>query len=450
MNRVVILPIKVGFVSLGCAKNLINTEVMISKLAEAGCEIVAEDIDADVIVINTCAFIQSAKQEAIDNILDVAWLKENRSLKGIVVTGCLAERYKEQIFEELPEVDAVIGTGAYDDVVEAVKCAYEKKRFSCFHNISEAPMGGDRVITTPEFFAYIKIAEGCDNCCTYCVIPSLRGKFRSRRMSDIVNEAKDLAALGVKELCVIAQDTTRYGEDIYGTYCLDSLLRELSTIDGIEWIRVLYMYPDRITDALIDEIANNPKIVKYFDIPVQHVTDRMLSAMNRRDTAASIRSTVERIRAKIPDAVLRTTFITGFPGETEEDYKAMGDFIDEMKFDRLGVFEYSREEGTKAYDMPDQIPAATKHKRCKALMKRQQAVHAAKNRELVGKTVKVLSEGYDKVSECFFGRSFRDAPDVDGKIYFHSSRNVKDGTCVDVKIVDVIDYDLVGQAVFTD
>lgn len=450
MNRVVILPIKVGFVSLGCAKNLINTEVMISKLAESGCEIVAEDIDADVIVINTCAFIQSAKQEAIDNILDVAWLKENRSLKGIVVTGCLAERYKEQIFEELPEVDAVIGTGAYDDVVEAVKCAYEKKRFSCFHNISEAPMGGDRVITTPEFFAYIKIAEGCDNCCTYCVIPSLRGKFRSRRMSDIVNEAKDLAALGVKELCVIAQDTTRYGEDIYGTYCLDSLLRELSTIDGIEWIRVLYMYPDRITDALIDEIANNPKIVKYFDIPVQHVTDRMLSAMNRRDTAASIRSTVERIRAKIPDAVLRTTFITGFPGETEEDYKAMGDFIYEMKFDRLGVFEYSREEGTKAYDMPDQIPAATKHKRCKALMKRQQAVHAAKNRELVGKTVKVLSEGYDKVSECFFGRSFRDAPDVDGKIYFHSSRNVKDGTFVDVKIVDVIDYDLVGQAVFTD
>ena len=444
------MPIKVGFVSLGCAKNLINTEVMISKLAEAGCEIVAEDIDADVIVINTCAFIQSAKQEAIDNILDVAWLKENRSLKGIVVTGCLAERYKEQIFEELPEVDAVIGTGAYDDVVEAVKCAYEKKRFSCFHNISEAPMGGDRVITTPEFFAYIKIAEGCDNCCTYCVIPSLRGKFRSRQMSDIVNEAKDLAALGVKELCVIAQDTTRYGEDIYGTYCLDSLLRELSTIDGIEWIRVLYMYPDRITDALIDEIANNPKIVKYFDIPVQHVTDRMLSAMNRRDTAASIRSTVERIRAKIPDAVLRTTFITGFPGETEEDYKAMGDFIDEMKFDRLGVFEYSREEGTKAYDMPDQIPAATKHKRCKALMKRQQAVHAAKNRELLGKTVKVLSEGYDKVSECFFGRSFRDAPDVDGKIYFHSSRNVKDGTFVDVKIVDVIDYDLVGQAVFTD
>lgn len=450
MNRVIILPIKVGFVSLGCAKNLINTEVMISKLAEAGCEIVAEDIDADVIVINTCAFIQSAKQEAIDNILDVAWLKENRSLKGIVVTGCLAERYKEQIFDELPEVDAVIGTGAYDDVVEAVKCAYEKKRFSCFHNISEAPMGGDRVITTPEFFAYIKIAEGCDNCCTYCVIPSLRGKFRSRQMSDIVNEAKDLAALGVKELCVIAQDTTRYGEDIYGTYCLDSLLRELSTIDGIEWIRVLYMYPDRITDALIDEIANNPKIVKYFDIPVQHVTDRMLSAMNRRDTAASIRSTVERIRAKIPDAVLRTTFITGFPGETEEDYKAMGDFIDEMKFDRLGVFEYSREEGTKAYDMPDQIPAATKHKRCKALMKRQQAVHAAKNRELVGKTVKVLSEGYDKVSECFFGRSFRDAPDVDGKIYFHSSRNVKDGAFVDVKIVDVIDYDLVGQAVFTD
>ena len=441
---------KVGFVSLGCPKNQLDTEVMLHELYDAGFEIVSEDIDADVIVVNTCAFIESAKQESIDNIIDVGWLKKNRNLKGIVVTGCLAERYRETIFDELPEVDAVLGVGSIHDIVEAVKSAAKGKRYSNFEDKNDVKLGGERIITTPEYFAYLKVAEGCDNHCTYCAIPSIRGKFRSRPMEELIEEAKTLEGLGVKELCVIAQDTTRYGEDIYGTYCLDSLLRELSTIDGIEWIRVLYMYPDRITDALIDEIANNPKIVKYFDIPVQHVTDRMLSAMNRRDTAASIRSTVERIRAKIPDAVLRTTFITGFPGETEEDYKAMGDFIDEMKFDRLGVFEYSREEGTKAYDMPDQIPAATKHKRCKALMKRQQAVHAAKNRELVGKTVKVLSEGYDKVSECFFGRSFRDAPDVDGTIYFHSSRNVKDGTFVDVKIVDVIDYDLVGQAVFTD
>lgn len=444
------MAIKVGFVSLGCAKNLINTEVMISKLAEAGCEIVAEDIEADVIVINTCAFIQSAKQEAIDNILDVAWLKKNRSLKGIVVAGCLAERYKDEIFSEMPEVDAVIGTGAYDDVVAAVQTAYEKKRFSCYRDINTASMSGNRVVTTPEFFAYIKIAEGCDNRCSYCVIPSIRGKFRSRPMSEIVEEAKDLAALGVKELCVIAQDTTRYGEDIYGTYCLDSLLHELSEVDGIEWIRVLYMYPERVTDALISEIASNPKIVKYFDIPVQHVTDNMLKAMNRRDSAATIRSTVERIRAAIPDATLRTTLITGFPGETEEDYKAMCEFIDEMKFDRLGVFEYSREEGTPAYDLPSQIPAAVKHKRCKALMKRQQAVTASKNDALVGTTVRVLSEGYDKVSECFFGRSHSDAPDVDGKIYFHSSRNIKDGSFVDVKIMEVIDYDLLGQAVFTE
>lgn len=444
------MAIKVGFVSLGCAKNLINTEVMISELAEAGFEIVAEDIDADVIVINTCAFIQSAKQEAIDNILDVAWLKKNRSLKGIVVAGCLAERYKDEIFKEMPEVDAVIGTGAYNDVVEAVKQAYEGKQFSAYHDIDASPMGGNRVVTTPEFFAYIKIAEGCDNRCSYCVIPSIRGKFRSRPMSEIVDEAKELAELGVKELCVIAQDTTRYGEDIYGTYCLDSLLHELSAVDGIEWIRVLYMYPERVTDSLINEIASNPKIVKYFDIPVQHVTDNMLKAMNRRDNANTITSTVERIRNAIPDATLRTTLITGFPGESEADYKAMGEFIDKMKFDHLGVFEYSREEGTSAYDMPGQIPAATKHKRCKALMKRQQAVVAEKNNALLGTTVRVLSEGYDKVSECFFGRSYRDAPDVDGKIYFHSSKNVKDGSFVNVKIIEVIDYDLLGQAIFDD
>ncbi len=444
------MAIKVGFVSLGCAKNLVNTEVMISKLAEAGFDIVAEDINADVIVINTCAFIQSAKQEAIDNILDIAWLKENRDLRGIVVCGCLAQRYKDEIFNEMPEVDAVVGVGSFDEIVEAVKYAYEKKRFSAYGDINTSALGGDRVITTPEYFAYIKIAEGCDNCCTYCVIPSLRGKFRSRQMSDILDEAKDLASLGVKELCVIAQDTTRYGEDIYGTYCLDSLLHELSLIDGIEWIRVLYMYPDRVTDSLIDEIASNKKIVKYFDIPVQHVTDRMLKAMNRRDTAESIVNTVNRIRAKIPDATLRTTLITGFPGETEEDYKAMGEFIDKMKFDRLGVFEYSREEDTPAYDMPNQIAESVKHRRCKALMKRQKAVIAENNKALVGKTLRVLSEGYDPVSECFFGRSVKDSPDVDGKIYFHSSRNVKDGTFVNVKIIEVIDYDLLGQTVYDD
>jgi len=444
---VVSLGIKVGFVSLGCPKNLVNTEKMLSKLADNGYEIVAEDIHADVIVINTCAFIESAKKEAIDNILDIAWLKENRSLKGIVVTGCLAERYKDEILEQLPEVDCVLGTGSYDEICKAVEAAYHKKKYTSYKDINSIPLGGERVITTPGYFAYLQIAEGCDNCCTYCVIPQLRGRFRSRQFSEILEEAKQLADLGVKEVCLIAQDTTRYGEDIYGIYALDSLITEISKVKGIEWIRLMYCYPDRITDGLIDVIANNKKVVKYIDMPIQHINNDILRAMNRRDTCESIQAVIHKLRARIPGLILRTTVIVGFPGETDAQFEQLHKFIKETKFERLGVFTYSREENTPAYGMPNQVSEKVKKKRYDILMREQQRIHNAFNETFVGKTLRVICEGYDKVAESFYGRSYADAPDIDGKIYFSSGKNLKDGEMLDVEITEVLDYDLVGKAV---
>lgn len=441
------LGIKVGFVSLGCPKNLVNTEKMLSKLADNGYEIVAEDIHADVIVINTCAFIESAKKEAIDNILDIAWLKENRSLKGIVVTGCLAERYKDEILEQLPEVDCVLGTGSYDEICKAVEAAYHKKKYTSYKDINSIPLGGERVITTPGYFAYLQIAEGCDNCCTYCVIPQLRGRFRSRQFSEILEEAKQLADLGVKEVCLIAQDTTRYGEDIYGTYALDSLITEISKVKGIEWIRLMYCYPNRITDGLIDVIANNKKVVKYIDMPIQHINNDILRAMNRRDTCESIQAVIHKLRARIPGLILRTTVIVGFPGETDAQFEQLHKFIKETKFERLGVFTYSREENTPAYGMPNQVSEKVKKKRYDILMREQQRIHNAFNETFVGKTLRVICEGYDKVAESFYGRSYADAPDIDGKIYFSSGKNLKDGEMLDVEITEVLDYDLVGKAV---
>lgn len=440
------MAIKVGFVSLGCPKNLMDTENMLYDLSVKGYEIVAEDVDADVIIINTCAFIESAKQEAIDNILDIAWLKENHTLKGIVVTGCLAQRYKEQIFEQMPEVDCVLGTGSVDDIAAAVDAAYEGKRFSSFKDINSANFEGGRVVTTPEYFAYLRIAEGCDNCCSYCVIPSVRGRFRSRPMQEIVEEAKDLVSMGVKEICLVAQDTTRYGEDLFGTYALDSLLQELSQIEGLQWIRLLYCYADRLTDALIEEIASNDKVVKYLDIPLQHISDSVLKRMNRRDTSEGIKALIKKLRAKIPGITLRTTFITGFPGETEEDFKELLSFVKETRFERLGVFEYSREEDTPAYDLPDQIPEKLKRKRYDILMKEQKRIHKENNEASVGKTFSVICEGYDKAAEIYFGRSEADAPDIDGKIYFNAPRRIKDGEIIKVRIDEVLDYDLLGTA----
>ena len=441
------MSIKVGFVSLGCPKNLVNTETMLARLVSAGFEIVAEDVDADVIVVNTCAFIESAKKEAIDNILDVAWLKENHTLKGIVVAGCLPERYRDEVMKELPEVDAIIGVGSIDDICEAVTAAYEGRKFSSFGDKNTVPLGGERVITTPEYFAYLQIAEGCDNCCSYCAIPSIRGRFRSRPMSEIIDEARDLASLGVKELCVIAQDTTRYGEDLYGVYSLDSLVHELSQIDGIEWIRLLYCYPDRITDSLIDEIASNPKVVKYLDIPIQHISTPVLKRMNRRDSEESIREIISKLRNRIPGIYLRTTVMTGFPGETDEDFDKLLTFVKETRFERLGAFVYSREEGTPAYDLSDQVPEKLKRKRYELIMREQRKIHAAINKATVGKTLRVINEGYDQVAESYYGRSFADAPDIDGKIYYSSPRRLRDGEFVNVLVQDVIDYDLTGKVV---
>ncbi|MEG2117860.1 MAG: 30S ribosomal protein S12 methylthiotransferase RimO, partial [Clostridia bacterium] len=354
----------------------------------------------------------------------------------------------EKIFDELPEVDAVIGTGSYDEIVEAVNSAFAKKRFSDFGNVNICKFGGERVVTTPEHFAYLQIAEGCDNHCTYCVIPSIRGKFRSREISAIVDEAKNLAELGVKEICLIAQDTTRYGEDLYGTYALDSLINEISKIDGIKWIRLLYCYPDRITDGLINEIANNEKVVKYIDMPIQHISTSILKSMNRRDTEESIKAIISKIRSKIPNVILRTTLITGFPGETEEDFTKMLDFVKETKFERLGVFEYSREEDTAAYDMPNQIDEKIKHNRYGIIMREQQLIHKKNNLKSVGIAYTIICEGYDKVAECFYGRSYADAPDIDGKVYFQSSKNIKDGNFVMVRIDKIVDYDLFGTAIF--
>lgn len=439
------MSIKVGFVSLGCPKNLLNTEVMLAKLVNHGMEIVAEDIEADVIVINTCAFIESAKNEAIDNILDIAWLKKNRDLKGIVVTGCLPQRYKEEFLKELPEVNCIIGTGSLDDICEAVEVAYKGGTFSSFKDVDKVALGGERVITTPEYFAYVQIAEGCDNRCTYCVIPNIRGKFRSRNMTDIIEEVEGLAEMGIKEICLVAQDTTRYGEDLFGTYALDSLISALSEIEGIEWIRVLYCYPDRITDGLINEFKNNDKLVKYIDMPIQHINDDILKRMNRRDTSNSIKEIVEKLRREVPGIIIRSTVIVGFPGETEKQFNELRTFLKEVKFERLGAFEYSREEGTPAYDMPKQVASATKKKRCDAIMSDQNRIHNDFNAKFIDKTLKVICEGYDPVSECFFGRSYADAPDIDGKVYFTAPKRLKEGEFVDVKITEVLDYDLFGK-----
>lgn len=439
------MSIKVGFVSLGCPKNLLNTEVMLAKLVDHGMEIVAEDIEADVIVINTCAFIESAKNEAIDNILDIAWLKKNRDLKGIVVTGCLPQRYKDEFLKELPEVNCILGTGSLDDICEAVEVAYKGGTFSSFKDVDKVALGGERVITTPDYFAYVQIAEGCDNRCTYCVIPDIRGKFRSRNMTDIIEEVEGLAEMGIKEICLVAQDTTRYGEDLFGTYALDSLISALSEIEGIEWIRVLYCYPDRITDGLINEFKNNDKLVKYIDMPIQHINDDILKRMNRRDTSESIKNVISKLRNEVPGIIIRSTVIVGFPGETEKQFNELRTFLKDVRFERLGAFEYSREEGTPAYDMPKQVTAATKKKRCDAIMSDQNRIHNDFNAGFVNKTLKVICEGYDPVSECFFGRFYADAPDIDGKVYFTAPKRLKEGEFVNVIITEVLDYDLFGK-----
>ncbi|MBQ6892944.1 MAG: 30S ribosomal protein S12 methylthiotransferase RimO [Clostridia bacterium] len=440
---------KIGFVSLGCSKNLVDTEVMLKILADAGHEITPDETVADIIVVNTCGFIQSAKEEAIENILDVAWLKKNRSLRGIIATGCLAERYREQILTEMPEVDAVLGTGSYHKIAEAVAAVAKGEKYTSFEDKEKAPLGGERVLTTPEYTAYLKVAEGCDNRCTYCAIPLIRGGMRSRTMEDIVSEAKELEALGVKELNLIAQDTSRYGLDIYGEYKLHELIQKICAETKLLWIRLLYLYPDKITDELIAEMRDNPRVIKYADIPVQHISDKVLKRMNRHGDGATIRDCIARLRREIPDVTLRSTAIVGFPGETEEDFAELCEFVKEAQFDRFGAFTYSVEEGTAAAEFDDQIDEQTKQDRYDVLMSVQLAVSEKKLEKMIGKKIEVLCEGFDTVAGVHFGRSRADAPDVDGKVYFTAPKKIRAGRFVEVEITEAMDYDLFGEMVST-
>lgn len=440
---------KIGFVSLGCSKNLVDTEVMLHTLLDAGYEITPEETEADIVIVNTCGFIESAKQESIDNILDLAWLKKNGRLRGIICTGCLAERYREEVMKEMPEVDAMIGVGSLAKITEAVKAVEEGKTYTAFGDKEAAPMGGERILTTPEYTAYLKVGEGCDNRCTYCAIPLIRGHFRSRPIEDIVSEAKELEKIGVKELNLIAQDTTRYGRDLYGDYKLAELVRAICRETEIPWIRLLYCYPDKITDDLIRELRENPRLVPYMDIPIQHFSDPILKAMNRHGDAATIRDAVKRLREGVPGITLRTTAMVGFPGETEEDFAALCDFVREAKFDRFGAFTFSPEEGTAAAALDGQIDEQTKQNRYDTLMQIQLDISAALQQEKVGKTLTVLCEGYDTVAETYYGRSAADAPDVDGKIYFSAKKRIKEGAFVPVRITEALDYDLRGEADFS-
>ncbi len=444
---------KIGFISLGCPKNQLDTEVMLHELASAGYEITPEESEADIVVINTCGFIESAKKEAIDNILDVAWLKKHHTLKGIIVTGCLAERYREEIFAEMPEVDALLGVGSIHNIVEAVKSVEagfgkrKPKKYASFEDKNTVRLGGERILTTPDYYAYLKIAEGCDNRCTYCAIPSIRGKFRSRPMEELVAEAKELAALGIKELVVVAQDVTRYGEDLYGEFRLHELLHRITEETEIPWVRLLYCYPDKMTDALIAEIRDNPRIVKYIDLPLQHISDPVLKRMNRHGDSAMIRALIAKLRREIEGLALRTTFIVGFPGETDEDFEALCRFVEEVRFEHLGVFPYSAEEGTSAARLPDQIDEQVKQDRADIIMKAQMQINAEDNEKKIGRVIRVLVEDFDPVSEAHFGRSETDAPEIDGKVYFKADRRVAPGSMIDVKIRDVVDYDLYGRGI---
>ena len=439
---------KVGFISLGCSKNLVDTEVMLRTLYDAGFEITPDETEAEIIVINTCGFIESAKQESIDNILDAAKLKEWGKCKHIVVTGCLAERYREEVMREMPEVDAMIGVGSLDDITEACSAVLRGEKYTSFKDKEESRLGGERIITTEEHTAYLKIAEGCDNKCTYCAIPMIRGRLRSRPIEDIVAEARELEAMGVKEINLIAQDTSRYGLDLYGEYSLARLVRAICEGTSIPWIRLLYCYPDKITDELVAELRDNPRLVKYMDIPIQHISDRMLTAMNRHGGKELIRDAVRRLREGVPGIVLRSTAMVGFPGETEEDFEELCEFIKEARFDRFGAFTYSAEEGTPAADFDGQIDEQVKQDRYDILMQTQLTVAEELGQSKVGSVQKVLCDGFDTVAEVYYGRSYADAPDVDGKVYFTSpKRKISTGAFVEVRITEAMDYDLIGEVI---
>lgn len=438
---------KIGMVCLGCPKNQVDAEILFEMLREAGHELVEDVADSDVAIVNTCGFIESAKQESIDEILELAKLKEEGRIKAIIATGCLAERYREELAKEIPEIDAVVGIGGNEKIAQTVETVLKGEKTQVYGEKTDLPLNGKRVRTTPFYYSYIKIAEGCDNRCSYCAIPLIRGGFRSRRMEDILDEARALADNGVKELNVIAQDTTRYGEDIYGKLMLAELLRELCKIDGIEWIRVLYCYPDRITDELLDVIASEDKIVKYIDLPLQHANGEVLKAMNRRGDCASLTALIKKIRSKIPGVVIRTTLIVGFPGETKKQFGELAEFVKDSKFERLGCFVYSEEEGTPAAQMEGKVSQQDAEHRLEIIMDEQMRISERFNQKQVGKEIDVLVEGFDRIAECWFGRSRNDAPDVDGKVFFTCKERPREGDIIKVRVTEYMDYDLVGERV---
>ncbi len=437
----------VGIVSLGCAKNMLDAEHMAYNLREEGFELQPDAALADVAIINTCGFIESAKQEAIETILEFVALKEEKRIKAIIVTGCLAERYREEILKEMPEVDAVLGIGANELLGETIRKILEgNSDIEMYGDKYSLVIGGRRIVST-ETYAYIKIAEGCSNHCTFCAIPQIRGKYRSRPMESIIDEAKWLAKVGYREIILIAQDTSRYGEDIYGTQKLAELLRELCKIEGLKWIRTLYCYPERITDELIDVVASEPKCVKYFDIPIQHCCDRVLKRMNRRSNEAEIRELVRKFRERIPGVIIRTTILTGFPGETEEEFEKLCEFVKEMRFDRLGCFAYSQEEGTPAARLDGQLDEDEKNRRAEIITQEQMLVSDQMTAEMLGRVYEVVVEGYDRYAECWFGRSANEVPEIDGKIFFTSSITLKVGDYQYVRITDTMDYDPIGEVI---
>ena len=438
----------VTLLSLGCAKNRVDAEILLYNLKDAGYNIVSSVSLADVVIVNTCGFIDDAKKESIDEILSVAELKNRGLIKAIIVTGCLAERYKNEILKEIPEVDAVIGIGANNNIADVVDKAIMGVKTEDFPNKLLLPLNGKRIQTTPKYYAYLKVADGCDNRCTYCAIPLIRGKFRSRRMEDILSEAEYLAKNGVKELLVIAQDTTRYGEDIYGELKLPELLKKLCKIDGIKWIRILYCYPDRITDELIDVISKEEKVLNYIDIPLQHCNKRILKLMNRNGDKESLTNLLKKIRQKIPDVILRTTFICGFPGETDEEFNELAEFSKEIKFERMGCFMYSQEEDTPASYMDNQVDNEVKFRRQEILMEEQMRIMEENSIKMLGKTITVLFEGYDDESNLYFGRSVADSPDIDGRVYFDIlDKDVKEGEFLNIKINKFDNCDLIGEIV---
>lgn len=438
---------KIGMISLGCPKNQVDAELMLAKLAADGHEISGEISGCDVVIINTCGFIEDAKREAIDNILEMADFKEAGEIGKIVVTGCLAERYKAEILEELPEVDAVVGLGNNGNIADIVSKVIDADTpIVAIGERENLPLCGERLLTTPEYWGYLKIADGCSNHCTYCAIPSIRGEMRSRPIEECVEEARALAADGIKELIVIAQDTTRYGEDLYGEPKLAKLLTELCKIDGLHWIRILYCYPDRLNDELIVVIAKEDKICKYIDLPLQHCNGEVLKRMNRHGDRASLTALIAKLRERIPDVCIRTTLITGFPGETEEQFCELSEFVHEICFDNLGCFAYSPEEGTPAASFEDQLEEDEKVHRGELIMDAQYGIVLNNNEALVGRTLEVIVDGYDPYNDVYEGRTYRDAPEIDGKISFVCDGSLQPGTFVNVTVTGYNEYDLLGES----